>query len=186
MIAIILSIIFPGLGQIYYGKTWRGIIMILLSFIPFAYPFILVWSIIDCINLRKKYNPDPLSRKEAITAIIIFLVVIPGLFLLIITGGLTVVNYISHNYTKPNTTKKEIVDISNSIIEYKAANNKLPNSIHNIVGSRPLRKSWLTDSWNNPYLYVIEEDSSFSIISKGKDGLKYTEDDIKITVANSK
>lgn len=36
MIGILLSSIFPGLGQIYYGKNLRGIIMIALTFIPFS------------------------------------------------------------------------------------------------------------------------------------------------------
>ena len=74
MIAIILTIIFPGLGQIYYGKTTKGIIMIILTFVPFLYPFILIWSIIDCIKLRKEQQVEPITRKEAITAIIIFFI----------------------------------------------------------------------------------------------------------------
>ena len=184
MIAIILSIIYPGLGQIYYGKTWRGVIMILFTLIPFAYPVILVWSIVDCVNLRKNHSPDPLTRKEAITAIIVFFVVIPGIMFLLLTAGISTVEYVSHNYTKPRTTKKELVEISNSILRYKQQTKTVPQSLIDLIGSRPLRRTWLTDSWDNHYVYVLDSDSTITIISKGKDNMLNTDDDIKITVAN--
>ncbi len=54
MIGVLLSIIIPGLGQIYFGKTMRGIVMILMTLVPFLYPIALIWSIVDAINLSKK------------------------------------------------------------------------------------------------------------------------------------
>jgi TM2 domain-containing membrane protein YozV len=184
MIAIILSIIFPGLGQIYYGKTTKGIIMILLALVLFLYPVILVWSIIDCIYLRKKIEVNPVTRKEAITAIIIFFIVIPGITFLLIVGGFTAIEYISNNYAKPKQTKTEMAKISIAIEKYKTENNELPNTIGDVIGPSPLKETWLVDSWKTPYNFKIEENNGYVLISAGKDEQFDTEDDIKITVAN--
>jgi hypothetical protein len=186
MIAIILSIIFPGLGQIYYGKTWRGILMIVLALIPFAYPFILVWSIIDCINLRKKVNPDPVTRKEAITAIVLFFVIIPLFTYVLFIGGLQAIEFITHNYSNPRNTKSELSDIANAVNKYQDKSAKMPTSLYDLIGSKPLRQSWTTDSWGNSYIFTIEQDSSITISSKGKDGVPDTEDDLKIHVPQIK
>lgn len=57
MIPAVLSILFPGLGQIYYGEYVRAI-MIIIALTP-LYPAALIWSIIDVIVLNKQDTEPP-------------------------------------------------------------------------------------------------------------------------------
>ena len=155
--------------------------MILLCFIPFLYLIILVWSIIDCIQLRKKVKVDPLSRKEAITAIIIFLIVIPFATFILILGSFTVIDNISNNYLKPSQTKSEMTRISISVKNYVDKTNEMPKSLLKLIGNNPVKKTWLIDSWQNPYKYEFHGENRFTIISAGKDELFETPDDIIVT-----
>ena len=57
----ILSFLIPGLGQIYVGKTWRGIswlIFTALGYICFIVPGFIIWiiNIWDAIDQAEKYN----------------------------------------------------------------------------------------------------------------------------------
>ncbi len=176
MIAIILSIIFPGLGQIYYGKTFRGILMILLCFVPFAYPIILVWSIWDCVRLRKTQQVDPITRREAITAIVIFFVVVPLGGALLILGGLKSVEYISDNYTKPKQTREEMAEIAAAYTRLTANSGNPPQSLQDLVGWRPLRQTWFQDAWDTPYHF----DRSGVLKSAGIDRQFGTGDDLEL------
>lgn len=151
MTAIILSIIFPGLGHIYYGKNLKGIIMILLSLVPFLYPIILIWSIWDCINLRNTIVENPISKKEALKAIIVFLVIVPLFSIAFIWAGIFSLNYLSNNNWKPEHTKDEMVKIHFELEKYKSENNEYPKSLFEIIGSKPLKKTFLTDFWGTPY-----------------------------------
>lgn len=98
MIGIVFSIIFPGLGQIYFRKTSKGILMICLSIIPYIYPFALIWSIIDSIYLNKTVSKENrMSAKEAIIAFIIVFTTYLGILSLFI--------YTIHNILKDLTWK---------------------------------------------------------------------------------
>ena len=58
-IAAVLSLIIPGLGQMYIGKIGRGVLILLftalLSMILVGF-IIWIWNIFDAYNLAKKYN----------------------------------------------------------------------------------------------------------------------------------
>ncbi len=66
VLAIILSFLIPGLGQIYLGDTGKGVLMIVLFLIGVLLTFICIgtiiclavwiWSIIDAYETAKKYN----------------------------------------------------------------------------------------------------------------------------------
>jgi len=58
-IAAVLSLIIPGLGQMYVGKVGRGIIILLITIVlsVVLIGFIIwIWNIFDAYNLAKKYN----------------------------------------------------------------------------------------------------------------------------------
>ncbi|MBT8244166.1 MAG: hypothetical protein HKP48_09225 [Winogradskyella sp.] len=85
----------------------------------------------------------------------------------------------SNNYSKPKKTKKEIIEISEYITQWKSEYNSLPITIEIMIKSKPLHKKWLTDEWKRPYFYSIDStDNSFELFSAGKDGKFETKDDI--------
>ncbi len=71
-LAVLLSFIIPGAGEIYVGKVSKGIFLIVLALILFftliGYFFIWIYAMFDSYNLAKRYNqllyqtgipPDP-------------------------------------------------------------------------------------------------------------------------------
>ena len=64
MLAIVLSLLFPGLGQLYYGKWIRAALMVILGVTP-LYPVALVWSVIDAYRLSRSGAQPQLSAKES-------------------------------------------------------------------------------------------------------------------------
>ncbi len=180
MIAILLSIIFPGLGQIYYRKTGRGLLMIALTFIPFLYPVILIWSIYDCIQLRKKVKVDPINRRETITAYEIGFIIIPLLNIAFLTGASFAISYISDKHIKVNKTEKEMSEISVRLEKYRQENDSYPQNLKEIIGNSPIRQTFLNDYWGSLYRYDRTSDDSFELTSAGQDKMFNTEDDLKI------
>lgn len=165
MIGIILSIIFPGLGQFYYGKNWRALAMLLLGITP-LYPIALVWSVIDVIQLNKKGEAPKFEKKEAIWSIIILVIAIPVCFILLIYGSFNVFEWYSEEYNKPQISRKK-------------ENEHYPDNLQTIISGNPIRARWTSDAWGQPYLYEVSEDKkSFKLISKGKDKTLGTQDDI--------
>ena len=70
-LAVILSFLIPGLGQIYCGQIGKGVLMVILSFIFGLLSFILigipfyiilwVYSMYDAYKLAEKTNQEPNS-----------------------------------------------------------------------------------------------------------------------------
>jgi hypothetical protein len=178
MIAIILSFLFPGLGQIYLGKNWKGVTMIVLGITP-LYPVALIWSIIDIIRLNKKGLIPVFSRQETIRATVLFIVVIPLCFFILGFGG----SYLIRAFNKsnqPRLTEKEGREIADAIDRFQGQTGKLPESISDLIRLRPPRSGWRTDSWGNNYIYNPRGDGTYTLASIGADGKLNTSDDIAI------
>lgn len=178
MLAIILSIFFPGLGQIYLGKTWRGLAMLVLG-ITIFYPVALIWSIIDIVRLNKQGNIPAFERKQAIWALILCLVVIPICFFLLGIGSAFVIRKVS-DIAQPRLTRQEGTEIVNAIERYRDTTGSLPPSISDLIQGRPPRSGWRTDAWGNDYVYTFNGNSTYTLISNGADGEPNTADDLII------
>ena len=178
MLAIILSIFFPGLGQIYLGKTWRGLAMLVLG-ITILYPVALIWSIIDIIRINKQGNLPAFDRKQAIWALILFLVVIPTCFFLLGIGSALVIRKVN-GIAQPRLTRQEGTEIANAIERYRDTTGTLPQTISDLIQGRPPRYGWRTDAWGNDYAYTLNGNGTYTLISNGADGEPNTVDDLII------
>jgi len=107
MIAVALSIIFPGLGQLYFGRWVRGAAMILAGATP-LYPLALVWSAIDAYRLSRAGAQPQFSKKEAM-AVVLLLLLAPLCFgALVITAGKSL-NWLQAEYLDRSATQAEVL-----------------------------------------------------------------------------
>ena len=177
MIGIILSVIFPGLGQLYNKQYWLGAAMLILGLTP-LYPFILIWSIIDSVRYAKE-NQDSFTKKETKTMLIVGFVVIPIIFAGIVTLTFMLGKALSNNYWKPNKTNTELTEIRFAVEKYKNSKGEYPENLYEVIGNNPIRKDWQTDAWGNIYEYNLSDDGQkLEIRSSGKDQKFNTDDDL--------
>jgi len=184
MLALVLTVIFPGLGHFYYGKNRKGLILAFISFIPFVYPFSLIYALYDIIKLNKSRISPELSKREAIVAIFM-IILVPAIFA--VTMAVTipkVVRSVSSYFdtrTVPDLNTETMNDIAARLEKYYETNRKYPVRLSEIIRDNPLRKNWETDPWGSRYVYITnKEKTSFQLISKGKDREEDTADDIVI------
>jgi hypothetical protein len=178
MVALVLSILLPGLGQFYYGKNIRAIFMVLLGLTP-LYPLVLIWTIIDIVLLNKKGASPVYKFKDAIWAMAILVVIIPVFIVIAATGLYAVGNWYSEKYVLPKQTINEGNHIATAIREFNSSNGHLPDHIADLINNLPLRGGWHKDSWGEPYHYEkLNDGSDFRLVSKGPDRALNTADDI--------
>ena len=178
MLGIFLSIAFPGLGQLYYGKNGRGVAMVLLGITP-LYPVALIWSVIDVISLNKQGLSPKFERKEAIWSVILILVIIPGCFFILAFGSFTLFNRYLNEYSRPRATIEEGNIIVTALSRYKKESGHYPEDLQTLINGNPIRSRWTSDAWGQRYFYeVTDNQQNFKLVSKGKDRSFGTEDDI--------
>lgn len=127
---------------------------------------------------RKFEKENGLPKQEMVNPsnkryVILILLIIP-LFILF--------NYLFF----PNRAQKETVNkiskIESLLEDEKKAFNRYPDSLSDIIRNNPTLKNITVDYWKNNFLYkTFNKGLSYSLISKGIDGILNTEDDIKIT-----
>lgn len=118
-------------------------------------------------NLPKKQMIHPLTKP------IIY-------FILVITPVIIAFSLYQHYFTNTKNTIKKIAKVEALIINNKEADGYFPNKLEDIIRNNPLRKNITLDAWGNKFYYkVLENKNTFILISKGKDGVLNTEDDIK-------
>ena len=119
-------------------------------------------------GVKKKYVLLPSAK-----VILIILFILIPIFAILLA--------ISLKDKETDQTKAEMVEITESISSYKNVHGTYPMNMEKLIGNRPLRNSWSKDDWGVKYKYSIKEDnSSFALISAGKDKRFDTEDDIVI------
>lgn len=85
------------------------------------------------------------------------------------------------NIRHPEQTKNELLDIRNALYLHKESFGTYPEQLAELAKGRPLRESWSTDAWDNPYRYDVDKSNqTFTLISAGSDGEFGTDDDLQI------
>jgi hypothetical protein len=178
MIAIVLSIMFPGLGQIYYGKWGRAWPMLIGGLTP-LYPLALVWSVFDAHRLSRQGIRPQFERKEALVAILLFFVVAPLCMLLLAFTAGRALAWVQDAHLSRSATVDEGAEIAASLAEYRAKLGHCPADLSVVIGTRPLRAGWLHDGWGRAYRYnPTQSASTCELVSAGRDGEFGTDDDL--------
>ncbi|NRD23881.1 hypothetical protein HNV10_11545 [Winogradskyella litoriviva] len=118
-------------------------------------------------NLPKKIMIHPVWALFGIIVIIIVLLkFIIGFFFFSDVGD------------KKTLEKMEAIEL---ILEKEKADiGSYPNELKTIIRNNPLRKDITIDFWGNEFFYKLKEnEQDYILISKGKDGILKTEDDVK-------
>jgi hypothetical protein len=177
MIAVVLSIIFPGLGQMYLGRWVRGAAMILAGATP-LYPLALVWSAIDAYRLSRAGVQPQFSKREAVAAVLLLLLAPLCFGALVLTAGWSL-GWLQAEYLDRSATRADGAEITRALLEYRAQTGRYPETLAALTEGRPLRAGWLTDGWGRPYDYRLEQNGrTFRLTSAGRDGRFGTGDDL--------
>lgn len=188
LLPFILSIIFPGTGQIILKKYLLGIVMIatwlILGFfiprVPFEYFYFgtMIWSLIDIYIRMEEISGRTKAVRYLIFSIITVVVIVPAILILstatLMKGG----RFVRLEYFGVDQTKDEMADISDKLDFYFSHYNQYPSDYESWVGSKPIWSEWKRDSWNNKYRYAQTDATNYILTSSGKDGEFDTGDDI--------
>ena len=120
-------------------------------------------------NLPKKTLIHPVTK-----VFILFLIV--GLVIKVTS------TFIISSYFGNTKTENKIVEIETILEQEKQTLGMYPDLLLTIIRNNPLRKNITRDTWNNEFHYQQNENgNNYILISKGKDGILNTEDDINRT-----
>lgn len=99
--------------------------------------------------------------------------------LVIVTVVTSLAYYLGNSYWQRRHTQTEIGQISLALERYKNELKGYPEKLGVLIGNNPLNRDWENDGWGNNYSYEVASDKQkFSLISKGKDGILHTNDDM--------
>ncbi|AUC80782.1 hypothetical protein [Lacinutrix sp. Bg11-31] len=103
------------------------------------------------------------------------------IFLIIILPIKLVLGYfLFTNKGESNTTEK-IIKIEEILEHEKKSLGVYPKKLTAIIRNNPLRKNMTLDYWNNEFFYEqTEQGLNYILISKGKDGILKTKDDVSL------
>jgi hypothetical protein len=168
--------------MLFFG-FWPSIIYILIMFCGII--MVIINKDIK-INYKKNVNKviSPIRNYLKSTIIIHFKYKLAlkffCFFISIIIILSTVAFFVSRQYMKRKNTINESEEIIAALNVYKLQTHAYPSHLDDIIGQNPIRKGWKKDSWGNYYIYQVNNrKNSFTLISKGQDGLLNTTDDIK-------
>lgn len=189
LLPFILSAIYPGLGQLYTAKYWKGLVLLLLPIITFlliplvfiiAYTVLVIISIADLYLTFEKTENKKRVMNNLFFAILIVIIVIPSFFYLftfsMFKGGL----YVKDEFLSKDYTQSEMEDIIKALNKFQSDTDTFPSDYVKFVKTKPIWDSWYNDDWGNPNKYS-HENGEIKLISAGKDATFETPDDIILT-----
>lgn len=126
-------------------------------------------SLQEIISSTKKI--DGKTIQSAVITAVIPVIAFLGVSVFILMLG--------QDYFKKRNTINDCKEIITALNFYKKNKNTYPPNLATLISNNPIRASWNKDDWGNPYQYNADnEGTTFILISSGKDGKFYTNDDI--------
>ena len=194
LIPFIISFFLPGVGQ-FVLKDFRkgGIILLsnivltylvinleLLNFIPIWFPHIIfmIWAIFDIYDKIEERDGKKSATRYLGFSLLIVVVLFPLTLTLLTTGLFKGAEFISDEYLNEDRTKTEMNEISTELELYKNHYGVYPKNYESFIRLKPIWGGWNADSWKNPYKYKLMDSLNYKLISAGKDGIYFNEDDI--------
>lgn len=184
----LLSIFFPGLGQLYLHDYLRGILMLSLSIgTVFILPLFIsqyfvigtiIWSLADIYLKTEKTHGKSKALKNLIFSVIVVIIILPLVFYLTIVSFSIGGKYVTDHVLNEKHTRNEMVKISTELDKHYYKTGKYPVDFEMFIRKKPVWSNWINDSWGNKYEYTISGPNSFTLTSAGKDGKFGTDDDL--------
>lgn len=198
ILAAILSVLIPGLGQIYCRRWGRGLLVLFGTIFASAIfpPFgllisigIWIWGIVDAYRIAgvlQGYGPAgegpmiDISRlslrgidmRQALTYIGIPVGIVALLAILVV---FTLARY---GLWDNRSSRKRLEPLMAKIEAYKNETGSYPGSLQDLIDpTDPIEKKQLRDPWGRPYIYRTTV-RGFELFSAGKDRQPATDDDI--------
>ncbi len=199
ILAAILSVLIPGLGQFYCRQWSRGALFlagaILTSVLFPPLGFILsaavwIWGIVDAyriaqaergyegsgegpiIDVSRPRFPS-IDIRPALTLIGIPIAIVA---MIVLIAALVLTRY---GFWRDGASTEVVESLKEQIEAYKTKNGSYPVSLSVLIDpTDPIEKRQTLDPWGAPYIYRTTR-SGFELLSAGKDGRPDTEDDIR-------
>ncbi len=195
ILAAILSVLIPGLGQFYCLQWVRGAMflvgaIIMAMIVPPLSLVVWIWGAVDAYRIAKvlqgynqtaegpiidigKLRMPHVDLRSAIPYIGIPLGIV---IVLVIIISLVLARYGFWSAGPPRGTLQPLIE---KIENYKAQTGYYPDSLEDLIDpTDPIEKKQILDQWGNVYL-LRTTGSSFELLSAGQDGHPGTEDDVR-------
>ncbi len=195
ILAAILSVLIPGLGQFYCLQWVRGAMflvgaIIMAMIVPPLSLVVWIWGAVDAYRIAKvlqgydqtaegpiidigKLRMPHVDLRSAIPYIGIPLGIV---IVLVIIISLVLARYGFWSAGPPRGTLQPLIE---KIENYKAQTGSYPDSLEALIDpTDPMEKKQILDQWGNVYL-LRTTGSSFELLSAGQDGHPGTEDDVR-------
>lgn len=195
ILAAILSVLMPGLGQFYCQQWMRGFLFLAGAFLLtiLAGPLGLIvwlWGIFDAYRIAKTLQGGTYTSegpviemsklrfpKVDISRALPFIGIPLGVVALLALVATIVV--FRSSLWKAGGTEETLQKLIERIENYKAQTSSYPDSLESLIDpTDPIEKKQILDRWGNVYIYRSTA-KGFDLISAGKDGLPGTADDVR-------
>ncbi|MFQ5903251.1 MAG: type II secretion system protein GspG [Candidatus Binatia bacterium] len=196
ILAAILSVLMPGLGQFYCHQWVRGCLFLAGTFflVMLAGPLgilVWVWGIFDAYRIAKslqgyaytgegpvielnRLRLPSVDLRKALPFIGIPLGVVALLLLVAV-----IVTLRSGLWDSGGSSEEAIRQLIEKIENYKSETGSYPDSLQALIDpTDPIEKKQILDRWGNLYVYRAGE-KGFELFSAGKDGQPGTADDVQ-------
>ena len=125
---------------------------------------------------RRKFEKENNLPKKLMIHPVLKLLGIILIFVLI--AKLVIGNFFFSDYGTKKTAEK-IAEIELILEKEKSSLGIYPEKLNTIIRNNPFRKNITSDYWNNEFFYELAENGqTYVLISKGKDGILETDDDV--------
>jgi hypothetical protein len=194
LLPFIISFFLPGVGQFLLKDFKKGGVIFLsnsiliylvikvgfLDLVPIWAPHVIfmVWAIFDVYDKIENRDGKKSATRYLAFSLLIVVVLFPLTLTLFTTGLFKGAEFISNEYLNDDRTKAEMNEISTELELYKSNYEVYPKNFESFIGQKPIWGSWKADSWKNPYKYELMDSLNYKLISAGKDGIYFNEDDI--------